>query len=63
MANEQQNFPDGSQVQLKSGGPIMTVENYGKYREEMKYLCKWYDSKINDYKSDTFKEAMLKRVD
>ena len=60
---DEQKFPDGCQVRLNSGGPIMTVENYGEYRGELKYYCRWFDQKTNDYKGDTFKETMLTRLD
>ena len=56
-------FPDGAQVQLNSGGPVMTVEDYAEYDDGWLYRCKWYDERTNDFKSDRFKEAMLRRVD
>lgn len=38
----------GDRVQLKSGGPIMTVQNLGSYGSvENGALCVWFDQKNN----------------
>jgi uncharacterized protein YodC (DUF2158 family) len=65
MADEQK-FPDGARVKLKSGGPEMTVINYDMYgmaATTKSYLCKWWDEKKQEFKEDTFTEASLQRVD
>lgn len=58
----EQKFQPGDVVTLKSGGPRMTVVDYGKYGhgDEESYLCKWFDNKHNRMQ-DTFTEAELER--
>jgi uncharacterized protein YodC (DUF2158 family) len=56
-----QKFSNVTQVQLNSGGPVMTVSHYGQYRGELKYLCKWFDSK-QELKESTFREAEIHAV-
>lgn len=36
-------FKSGDTVQLKSGGPIMTVEKGAMYGGEFKLLCVWFE--------------------
>jgi uncharacterized protein YodC (DUF2158 family) len=58
-------FEAGYQVQMKSGGPIMTVVDYNIYgagEVRKKYLCRWFDAK-NELKESTFTEPELRRVD
>lgn len=55
-------FPDGTDVRHKSGGPKMTVADYGKFgmaatRET--YKCRWFD-KDGKLTEATFAEAELK---
>lgn len=38
-------FKPGDEVQLKSGGPSMTVEGYGTFQGKQKVRCKWFDGK------------------
>ena len=41
-------FSDGDVVQLKSGGPQMTIKGIGKYGimpKEDNALCEWFDGK------------------
>jgi uncharacterized protein YodC (DUF2158 family) len=54
-------FQPGDQVQLKSGGPIMTVVEYAEYMDGFGYMCQWFDAK-NELKSSVFKEAVLRTV-
>lgn len=37
------NFKPGDVVQLKSGGPLMTIENVGNYGGVAKAHCQWFD--------------------
>jgi uncharacterized protein YodC (DUF2158 family) len=38
-------FEAGDTVQLKSGGPMMTVEHAGNYADGVfRVLCTWFDS-------------------
>ena len=54
----EQRFKTGDQVQLKSGGPIMTVE---KYAGENTVTCIWFEGGgKGDKKSDKFIEDTLK---
>ena len=50
-------FNIGDTVQLKSGGPIMTVDGDGDYGIGVK--CKWFDTH-QELKSNSFAEASLK---
>ena len=46
MADQQ--FENGTEVQLKSGGPRMTVvgyDDYGMAATEKTYKCQWFDDK------------------
>jgi len=52
-----QRFKTGDEVQLKSGGPIMTVE---KYSGEHMVVCIWFEGGKGDKKSDSFLEDTLK---
>jgi uncharacterized protein YodC (DUF2158 family) len=58
----EQKFDEGAVVQLKSGGPKMTVAGFGKYDAygggTEKYLCRWFDEK-NKLVEGTFTEAEL----
>lgn len=48
-------FEDGTVVQLKSGGPLMTIDTY--YADGGIYLCQWFkDDKVQHAE---FKEALL----
>jgi len=55
---EEKMFKSGDQVQLKSGGPIMTVEHYAS---EKAVLCIWFEKGEGDKKSATFNEDTLKK--
>jgi uncharacterized protein YodC (DUF2158 family) len=55
-------FQNGAEVQLKSGGPRMTVVGYDEYNlgdPEKTYKCRWFDDK-NKLAEDYFTEAALK---
>jgi uncharacterized protein YodC (DUF2158 family) len=56
-------FNTGNVVRLKSGGPKMTVENYGKYgyAAHESYKCKWFDDK-HKLTEGTFSEDELELV-
>jgi uncharacterized protein YodC (DUF2158 family) len=55
-----QTFEDGAKVRLKSGGPTMTVVDFGKYGYSNKesYKCRWFDQK-NSLTEATFTEPEL----
>ena len=59
-----QRFANGSVVRLKSGGPRMTVVDYGTYGydPDPKYKCRWFDSK-NTVTEQIFSEAELELAD
>ena len=59
----EQEFKAGNVVRLKSGGPKMTVVDYGKYRygDDMSYKCKWFDEK-HKLTESTFIEEELEAV-
>lgn len=59
MANA---FKPGDQVQLKSGGPIMTVSKYDSYDGEPMVVCQWFDTKQPAPLEYSFSEAQLVRV-
>ena len=54
MADSNQ-FKLGDTVQLKSGGPIMTIT---EIRENKFIRCKWFDAG-GDFKADSFPSASL----
>jgi len=49
----------GNQVQLQSGGPVMTISNYDEKKK--KYTCHWFDDKQQLHEG-TFTEAELKLI-
>jgi uncharacterized protein YodC (DUF2158 family) len=59
----EQKFADGAVVRLKSGGPKMTVIDYGVYGYggSESYKCTWFDDK-NKRITETFTEAELELV-
>lgn len=56
-----QQFNPGDTVQLKSGGPVMTVVKFGKFTMGAVegYQCRWFDEK-NKLTEAVFTEAELK---
>jgi uncharacterized protein YodC (DUF2158 family) len=62
----------GEVVQLKSGGPLMTVQTYqpehcltlfGHQIERKAYvICEWYDDETKDYVTDRFLPEQLQVV-
>jgi uncharacterized protein YodC (DUF2158 family) len=36
-------FKDGDRVRLRSGGPVMTVEQFAEYTDGWKYECVWFE--------------------
>jgi uncharacterized protein YodC (DUF2158 family) len=50
-------FQIGDLVQLKSGGPVMTIKTTADYHQEINtvgHICTWYDSDNPGYKSLPF---------
>jgi uncharacterized protein YodC (DUF2158 family) len=58
MAGE---FQIGDVVQLKSGGPLMTVNEVGENYGVPTVFCAWFDSKENE-KSSGFRPELLRKV-
>ncbi|MFD1260249.1 YodC family protein [Entomomonas asaccharolytica] len=59
------NFEVGNVVQLRSGGPKMTVvgePRKGVYTTDSEVIVIWFDDKENKFKYDTFIAAILERV-
>jgi uncharacterized protein YodC (DUF2158 family) len=58
----EQRFQSGDVVRLKSGGPNMTVVDYGQYGyvDEKQYKCKWFVG--NKPTEATFLEAELEKT-
>jgi len=52
-------FKDGEEVQLKSGGPVMTVDHSEMWNGKERVQCVWFvrDEKKEDY----FSPGSLKR--
>ncbi len=55
MSNKNEKFTTGDQVQLISGGPVMTVQKYEDYQDG--YRCQWFAGKKLD--SGVFAEDSL----
>lgn len=54
-------FKEGDEVQLKSGGPVMTVEHSEIWNGKPRVRCVWFfkDEKKQDY----FSPATLKHIE
>ncbi|MEQ1955199.1 YodC family protein [Mesorhizobium yinganensis] len=57
---DQDTFAAGQVVQLKSGGPLMTVEMVGERYGDPHVWCVWFD-KMKKF-NDTFRPEALKLV-
>jgi len=61
------NFEPGDQVQLKSGGPIMTIERIGKDQktQEEVVFCIWFhnEGKRQVLNRDTFLPITISKYD
>jgi uncharacterized protein YodC (DUF2158 family) len=56
-------FQKGDIVKLKSGGPIMTVQNIGNYTTiEDGVLCVWFSEK-KELKEEVFDASVLQKVE
>lgn len=56
-------FKVGDTVQLKSGGPTMTIEGIGEYdrgSSQISAYCYWFS--VDEVKSQVFRVEMLKHV-
>ncbi|MCL5502106.1 DUF2158 domain-containing protein [Escherichia coli] len=53
----EEQFEAGTLVQLKSGGPIMTVESYNK--DSDKYFCEWFSNGKRN--SELFRKTSLQQ--
>lgn len=62
MSIEEAAFTVGDIVQLKSGGPEMTVDNVHTFSNDApRYTCKWFAGK--KVQSERFDEGALKAVE
>lgn len=59
MAMADSSIEAGDVVELKSGGPKVTVSEPGK-DDASKWLCQWFDA--NNLKTGEFAEPSLKKV-
>ncbi|MBS0909199.1 DUF2158 domain-containing protein [Tatumella sp. JGM118] len=50
-----ENFEVGTTVQLKSGGPVMTVNHYNEQQDI--YVCIWFSG--DNLQSETFNPSVL----
>jgi uncharacterized protein YodC (DUF2158 family) len=56
-------FSEGDVIQLKSGGPLMTIENaFEPVAGKQTYRCTWFDGK-NELKRAEFKEEALEKYE
>lgn len=60
-------FNPGDVVELKSGGPIMTVDSYKKIHKDRKYdenqlVCRWFN-KDQELETATFYASSLKMAE
>lgn len=53
-------FEIGETVQLKSGGPIMTVKGYGAAQADVQVICQWF--KNESLKEGEFPEESLEKA-
>jgi uncharacterized protein YodC (DUF2158 family) len=59
----EQRFANGALVRLKSGGPQMTVKEFGDYiTGQQEYLCTWFDGK-GQRQEERFAEHELELAD
>lgn len=54
-------FQVGEVVQLKSGGPEMTVKMVEQRTGRL--ICDWWDESLSKFKTKDFEPAQLKHVD
>jgi uncharacterized protein YodC (DUF2158 family) len=54
-------FNPGDRVRLKSGGPEMTVGEFGAFASIEGYACEWFDAK-GEHHQKVFREAVLEQV-
>lgn len=55
-------FQAGDTVQLKSGGPAMTIESFEGDSQNQGAVCSWFDDKKN-HQRKWFHIASLKKAD
>lgn len=61
MSDEKEQWKAGDVVQLKSGGPIMTV--WGNVKDTQRVLCLWFSENSEKPIDGTFLPVMLKRYE
>lgn len=53
-------FLPGETVQLKSGGPLMTII---KVENIKSITCMWYSQNTGEYRTQVFEQAWLEEID
>ena len=52
-------FQPGDTVQIKSGGPLMTVI---KIEDAKRITCMWYAQNLGEYRTQVFEQAWLEQI-
>jgi uncharacterized protein YodC (DUF2158 family) len=53
-------FLPGDTVQLKSGGPLMTIV---KVEDGKRITCMWYAQDFGEFRTHVFEQAWLEEID
>ena len=53
-------FLPGETVQLKSGGPLMTIV---KVEDTKRITCMWFAQNQGEYRTHVFEQAWLEQID
>jgi len=53
-------FQPGETVQLKSGGPLMTIT---KVEDAKRVTCMWYAQNLGEFRTQVFEQNWLEQID
>ena len=56
-------FKEGDVVELKSGGPLMTVSGEGKFGGRDMLVCRWWNTSTEKFETDHFIQSALRKYD